>query len=269
MYPPVCFEIRNRRIEMLFGRKKPGFVQVVTTGVEAENAAETIETAETAKNEKEENLLDYLTSLPDAEDPFEGLAAGEGAGSGKGAAAGDAMGSGQPEAAKEPTRTQKLAEYIRLRSAAAHLTPYQALLAEDPEVDSLLAQMSTEEGCGDIALAKGEKDVYYYSSENMSANYAMIAVLADEKDLVRTMAQMARWNCKTYPVPTPLTYFEQHPYFATKPQIDRAAMLLGQKEEYSDVKLIHNSLGRGYLFSTEYMSEKYARALAEPDEYVD
>lgn len=237
---------------MLFGRKKPGFVQVVTTGNEAEeNVAET---AQAVQGDRKE-LLDYLASLPDAEDEFADAAQQEQV--------------QDQEEPKELTKSQKLAEYIRLRSAAAQLTAYQQLREEDAEIDTLLGAFETEEGCEDIASVKGEKDTYYYSTQNMSANYAMIAALVEEKDLVRTMAQMARWNCKTYPVPTPLSYFERHPYYATKPQIDRSVDQLTGKEEYQDVKLIQNSTGVPYLYSTEYMSEKYARALVEPDEFVD
>lgn len=53
----------------------------------------------------------------------------------------------------------------------------------------------------------------HYSNGNMSDNYAMIAMYVEEKDLVVTIAEMVRFNAKTYPAPTPVNYFEKHRIF--------------------------------------------------------
>ena len=46
-------------------------------------------------------------------------------------------------------------------------------------------------------------DAYYYSSANMSDNYAMIAQLIEDKDLCVMVAEMVRFNARVYP--------ERHP----------------------------------------------------------
>ncbi len=58
---------------------------------------------------------------------------------------------------------------------------------------------------------KGAKDTYYYSTANMSDNYAMIAQLIEDKDLCVMFAEMVRFNARIYPSATPLRYFQPLP----------------------------------------------------------
>ena len=119
----------------------------------------------------------------------------------------------------------------------------------------------------DIVSLKGDKDEYFYSNLHMSNNYAMIAVLVEEKNLPKTIAEMVRWNAKTYPTPTPIRYFMSSPYFYTEPQINRALDVIRQREEYQDIREIITGNNVRYLYSTLHMSERYAKALAEQTEY--
>lgn len=241
---------------MLFGRKKPGFVlvepvedgKIIPSPVEAGTGEAVLE--QSADGEKPE-LMEYLASLPEAEDPFA-----------------DVKGAEQPE--EEPlTEAQKLAGYIRLRSQAAVLSSSKGLKAEIENFDDLIKECGEDEACADIKSVQGNKDIYYYSSQNMSDNYAKIASLVEEKNLPETIAQMVRFNCKTYPVPTPWAYFNEHPYFATDPQMERAADVLKTSEQYQDIRLFTNSRGVRYFFADSVMSERYARALAEDEPYTD
>ena len=45
------------------------------------------------------------------------------------------------------------------------------------------------------------KDAYYYSSANMSDNYAMIAQLIEDKDLCAMVAEMVRFTPASTPAP--------------------------------------------------------------------
>ena len=74
--------------------------------------------------------------------------------------------------------------------------------------------------------------------ESMANNYAMIAMLVLEKDLARTVAQMVRFNCKTYPSPTPLYHFMRSPYNYTKPQLEQALRVLKRGEDTQDIKTV-------------------------------
>ena len=167
------------------------------------------------------DLFDYMDSLPEVEDPFP-------------------PSEPEPEAPPEPERKpgELLAEYIRERSRAAQLTARKALEAEEPQLDEMLEEVHGLESCADIRSVKGSKDEYFYSDEIMANNYAMIAMLVLEKDLARTVAQMVRFNCKTYPSPTPLYHFMRSPYNYTKPQLEQALRVLKRGEDTQDIKTV-------------------------------
>lgn len=240
---------------MLFGRRKPGFVQVEE--VKPEEAGQAAET-EAGKDMQEEtvreasedkpDLMEYLDSLPDVEDPFPPM---------------------EEAVIEEKTPAQELADYIRLRSSAAQVTSKSALEGEIEDFSERMEALMQDDTCKDIAWTKGAKDLYYYSKDNMSDNYAMIAALVEEKNLAETIAQMVRFNCRTYPLPTPFSYFERHPYYATMPQIERAVDVLEREPAYEDIKVFANSDNVRYFYAEGIMSAKYARALAETEEFTD
>lgn len=238
-------------IVMLFGRRKPGFIQeeeVKPDKTGQEGQAEAVQD----KKDKPE-LMEYLNSLPEAEDPFPSI---------------EEETKGE-EVQEERTPAQELADYIRIRSAAAQVTAKSALEAEIEDFSQRMEALLQDETCKDIACTKGAKDEYYYSRETMSDNYAMIAALVEEKNLPETIARMVRFNCKTYPLPTPFHYFERHPYYATMPQIERAVDVLSREPQYQDIRVFTNSENAKYFYAEGIMSERYAKALAETEEFTD
>ena len=134
------------------------------------------------------------------------------------------------------------------------------------ELDSLLQAMKETASCQDIVSIQGQKDEYYYSNEVMANNYAMIAMLVEEKDLTRTIAHMVRFNCKTYPSPTPLYYFMRSPYKYTKAQLDHALDMIRRQPDTQDIKTVTAFNGILYMYSDQIMSQKYAQALANDGE---
>jgi len=167
------------------------------------------------------------------------------------------------------TRARDVAEYIRLRTRGIELSPLSALLEEIEDFREIQKEWEADEACADIVFVSGNKDDYFYSNRFMSDNYAMIASLVLEKDITRTIAVMVRFNCKTYPVPTPWNYFERSPYLYSGAQITRAVSVIENENEYEDIKSLKNNLGDPFFYSTEYMSCRYAKALADVDEYTD
>lgn len=231
---------------MLFGRKKPGFTET------EENTEENQEADMKERNEDKPELLAYLASLPEVEESFADTEAPE-----------------EEEETMPVSEALKLADYLRIRTQGAHITSHQSLMAEIPDLEELLKEIEEDVSCEDIGHVNGGKDVYYYSKTHMSDNYAMIAALVEDKDLTVTIASMVRFNCKTYPIPTPLTYFEQHPYYATNAQIERAIDMMNGKEEYGDIKRLTNGRGVQFLFSESFMKKRYAASLIEDEKYVD
>lgn len=239
---------------MLFGRRKDGFsrIEEVNELSNEINEDELRAKEELLKseldNQEKPDLLDYLEDIKDIDDAPNSL-------------------SEEEIEVEEKTEEQLLAEFIRARSNAAHLTSKSALEKEGQDLEELLRALSEDGSCSDITSIKGDKDIYYYSDECMSDNYANIAVLVEEKDFAKTIAEMVRWNGKTYPCATPLYYFNNSPYFYTDVQIERALDRIRQQEKYSDICELTTGNNKRYLYSTIHMSEKYARALAEGVEY--
>ena len=197
-------------------------------------------------------LLDFLAAAPDAEnDPYA-----------------DQPTKTAPEL-PELTPAQQLAGYIRSRSAAALVTAHAQLLSEVENADELLAQMPQDPQCEDIVSRTGAKDTYYYSSANMSDNYAMIAQLIEDRDLCVMFAEMVRFNARIYPSATPLRYFQRSPYGLAPDEIEQTWKTMQGRPEFADIEELTNNQNERFLFSTQYLTRRYAKAISDVDEFCD
>jgi len=272
---------------MLFGRRKPGFAKEVELkpediSNEFSDRNDPARQDQNPKFEKEEmaaaanaviegtaqaaaepskdapvDVFEYMDSLPDVADPFEPSE--------------DPM-IEDPTLGPDYTQLKEgeiLANYIRERTQGVNLTPRKELEAEDPTISAAIEEMLSLESCQDIRIVKGQKDEYFYSFSYMAKNYAMIAMLVYEKDIPHTIAHMVRFNCKTYPAPSPVEYFTRHPFSYTKPQLDHAIRMIQQNEAYKDVKVLTTWNGRQYLYSEDVMTKKYAQVLADDAETTE
>ena len=197
-------------------------------------------------------LLDFLAAAPDAEnDPYA-----------------DQPTKTAPEL-PELTPAQQLAGYIRSRSAAALVTAHAQLASEVENADELLAQMPQDPQCEDIVSRTGAKDTYYYSSANMSDNYAMIAQLIEDRDLCVMFAEMVRFNARIYPSATPLRYFQRSPYGLAPDEIEQTWKTMQGRPEFADIEELTNNQNERFLFSTQYLTRRYAKAISDVDEWTD
>ena len=197
-------------------------------------------------------LLDFLAAAPDAEnDPYA-----------------DQPTKTAPEL-PELTPAQQLAGYIRSRSAAALVTAHAQLLSEVENADELLAQMPQDPQCEDIVVRAGAKDTYYYSNANMSDNYAMIAQLIEDKDLCVMFAEMVRFNARVYPSATPLKYFQRSPYGLAPEEIEQTWKTMQGRPEFADIEELTNNQNERFLFSTQHLTRRYAKAISDVDEFCD
>ena len=226
-------------------------VERETAELAAKQAAEAAPEAAQPDAAKPE-LLDFLAGEPEAEnDPFA-----------------DQPTKTAPEL-PELTPAQELAGYIRARSAAALLTPHALLLEEVENADELLAQMPADPQCTDIVTRAGAKDTYYYSNANMSDNYAMIAQLIEDEDLCVMFAEMVRFNARIYPSATPLRYFRRSPYGLSPEAVEQTWKAMQGKPEFSDIEELTNNQNERFLFSTQYLTRRYAKAISDVDEWTD
>ena len=197
-------------------------------------------------------LLDFLAAAPDAEnDPYA-----------------DQPTKTAPEL-PELTPAQQLAGFIRSRSAAALVTAHAQLVSEVENADELLAQMPQDPQCEDIVSRAGAKDTYYYSSANMSDNYAMIAQLIEDRDLCVMFAEMVRFNARIYPSATPLRYFQRSPYGLAPDEIEQTWKTMQGRPEFADIEELTNNQNERFLFSTQYLTRRYAKAISDVDEFCD
>ena len=197
-------------------------------------------------------LLDFLAAAPDAEnDPYA-----------------DQPTKTAPEL-PELTPAQQLAGFIRSRSAAALVTAHAQLVSEVENADELLAQMPQDPQCEDIVSRTGAKDTYYYSSANMSDNYAMIAQLIEDRDLCVMFAEMVRFNARIYPSATPLRYFQRSPYGLAPDEIEQTWKTMQGRPEFADIEELTNNQNERFLFSTQYLTRRYAKAISDVDEFCD
>ncbi len=197
-------------------------------------------------------LLDFLAAAPDAEnDPYV-----------------DQPTKTAPEL-PELTPAQQLAGFIRSRSAAALVTAHAQLASEVENADELLAQMPQDPQCEDIVSRTGAKDTYYYSSANMSDNYAMIAQLIEDRDLCVMFAEMVRFNARIYPSATPLRYFQRSPYGLAPDEIEQTWKTMQGRPEFADIEELTNNQNERFLFSTQYLTRRYAKAISDVDEFCD
>ena len=222
----------------------------------AENASAPAETpaeeAPDTDSAAKPELLDFLAAAPEAEnDPYA-----------------DQPTQTAPEL-PELTPAQELAGYIRSRSAAAQVTSHALLVTEVENADELLAQMPQDPQCEDIVVRAGAKDTYYYSNANMSDNYAMIAQLIEDEDLCVMFAEMVRFNARIYPSATPLRYFRRSPYGLSPEAVEQTWKAMQGKPEFSDIEELTNNQNERFLFSTQYLTRRYAKAISDVDEWTD
>ena len=224
--------------------------QAAEAAPEAAEAPAVPEGTDTADAKPE--LLDFLAAAPDAEnDPYA-----------------DQPTKTAPEL-PELTPAQQLAGYIRSRSAAALVTAHAQLASEVENADELLAQMPQDPQCEDIVSRTGAKDTYYYSSANMSDNYAMIAQLIEDRDLCVMFAEMVRFNARIYPSATPLRYFQRSPYGLAPDEIEQTWKTMQGRPEFADIEELNNNQNERFLFSTQYLTRRYAKAISDVDEFCD
>jgi len=258
----------------LFGRRKPGFSKEVELRAqdipgefsdlndparqdlnpksekkEMADYAQAVMDGTAVPAEQKVDIFDYMDTLPEQDDPFP---------------------PSENPIIEDPQEIEKgyqpgelLAEYIRERCRMAQITPLKALMEEDETISETIVEMRSLESCADIVTVQGQKDEYFYSNECMANNYAMIAMLVYEKNLPHTVAHMVRFNCKTYPAPTPLYHFMRSPYSYTKTQLEQVLRVFKSDPAYADIGTLTTWNNVLYMYSERHMDLRYAKALAE------
>lgn len=126
----------------------------------------------------------------------------------------------------------------------------------DPEIETVEWKLD------DIKVLEG-KQTYLYSSDYMTDTYAHWAFLAEEGDDTLTLVENAREESRLYPRPMLATSLSSKPYYWNAEQIEQAWQAVQESGLYPDIKTCEASNGERYFYSTDYLSDAQAKALAE------
>ena len=131
------------------------------------------------------------------------------------------------------------------------------------EPDSFDSEIEVSEWeLDDIKVLEG-KQTYLYSSDYMTDTYAHWAFLAEEGDDVLTFVENAREESRLYPRPMLATSLSNKPYHWSAEQIEQVWQAVQESGAYPDIKTCGASNGDQYFYSTDYLSDAQAKALAE------
>lgn len=161
-----------------------------------------------------------------------------------------------------------ITDYIRTISGKGEIVGYLSFLAPpfsvpEESLEDAFEQMAEQPNYSDIAVIKGEKDNYYYSTRTMATNYANTLVLLLEKDSCKVIAEAIRFECQVYPRPYKKQMLAYAPYYFSENQIEAALALMQQNDEYQDIQQVAASNDEPYLFSSQFMSYGKAKGLCE------
>lgn len=167
---------------------------------------------------------------------------------------------------------QALYDYLYARTAESKVTGRKGLALNPPDgltkeaLDALLPTIGTAEAppaLVTIQAVAGKKDTYLYDGEMMTKHYAELDALLEDKDILRTIATVTRSDSKLYPRPTQFSKLMNTPFRFSEDEILGAIARMKAEEEYQDIGVVVASNGKKALFSSLYLSERYARSLIE------
>ncbi len=224
----------------------------------------------TSREEEEERIRDYIDEYTDLEDyekddlvknlDVKTIAAFE-----------EAMDKVATEYDREKSKEEVLRNFVSEMNRQEKLVSLSTLVNggyEDLDLDretivSLLENRQDYEDLKDIEIIERDKDSYIYDSSLFTRQYALTAVILEEGNILEAISERTRKDCKIYPRPVQVTALKLPPYAYTDEEISAALDKMKTMDEYSDIGTVSASNGGVCIYSSEFMSEKYARALCE------
>ena len=114
-----------------------------------------------------------------------------------------------------------------------------------------------------IKMLMGARSYYLYDSAAMTDNYAHWAFLAAEGDGEFALVDVVREESRIYPRPMAAVSFQNKPFRFTAEQVDQLFAQVEGSGRYPDIARTVASDGSVFFYSTEYLSDGYAKSLAE------
>lgn len=171
------------------------------------------------------------------------------------------------EALLAPVPRQELADAIRKAAEMREAISAQQLCdrcdLSPQQLKEELSILSAHEDYQDIRFFQGASQCYYYSYPTLADNYVRALVLAEDGDLIHTIAEIARYDSKTYPRPTEALFFTRFPYRHTAIEVKRALERMEGNSSFEDIATYRSEKGNLYVFSTRFISPFYGGKLVE------
>jgi len=165
----------------------------------------------------------------------------------------------------DPTLPDKLAGLVvavRSNSRRGKLTTLSECWEGPPE--GLFARISYFLGeIGDVESIREGEIHYLFSTKFMTRRYAESAALALTGEAAMIIARTVRYESATYPRPTLVELFGQHPYSLPPADIEAAIADMVDSAAYPDIGAVTASDGSTFLFSAEHLTLDRAQSLAE------
>ncbi|WP_312644668.1 hypothetical protein [Hydrogenoanaerobacterium sp.] len=177
----------------------------------------------------------------------------------------------EKEKAKASTTTpsQILADHIRSINKTEKLACLSKIKLQPPagltreNVAELVKNLEHDTALAGIATIAGKNDIYLYDTKLWTERFAAVQALLEDKDIIATIAAAARHDCKVYPRPLRTVALMDSPYFYTKDEILGAIARMKLEDGYEDIDTVKASNGNICIYSSEFMSKKYAQSLCE------
>ncbi|WP_167551300.1 hypothetical protein [Hugonella massiliensis] len=115
----------------------------------------------------------------------------------------------------------------------------------------------------DIAVLQGAKSRYLYSTDFMTDSFAHWSYLALEDDKVATFVDIVREESRVYPRPMVYRALLNDPFDMTEDEVLDCWKTVQESEKFPDIASCSASNGDAYFYSSDYLSEAQAKALAE------
>ena len=163
------------------------------------------------------------------------------------------------------------AKYIREKSCNGKFIKYDDFFAEpislrEEDKEIFFEKLFNNEEYSDIAELKGKENRYFYSTKEMTENYAKLLYRIEEKDILNMVADRIRTDSKRYPKTTKSIVFLDEPYYLKKDELAEIYNQFKNMDEYKDIKESKASNGVICVYSDKYLSQTYADALTELQE---
>ncbi len=115
----------------------------------------------------------------------------------------------------------------------------------------------------DMRLLRSSSGPCLYSARFMTDAYARWLFLAREGDDAATFASCVREESRLYPRPMKAASLGREPFHLSEGRLAELFEAMRDSEDYGDIRRTVASNGDVYYFSAEFLSDGYARSLAE------